>query len=51
MVESKGLNITEVKYTTILTPTPFGQAIFNIKRRITENSVAFRKYDDGWRIE
>lgn len=51
MVESKGLNITEVKYTTIVTPTSFGQAIFNIQGRTIENSAAFRKYDDGWRIE
>lgn len=51
MVESKELNITEVKYTTIVTPTSFGQAIFNIQGQTIEDSVEFRKYDDGWRIE
>ena len=51
IVESQGLNITEVRYTVIETPTPFGIAVFELQNGTVEKSATFRKYDDGWRIE
>lgn len=51
IVESNGLNITEVEYTVVYIPNELGRSIFNLQGNTYKRSVSFRKYDDGWRIQ
>ena len=51
IVKTDGLNMTEVKYITVETPTLFGLTVFNMQGNTNEATASFRKYDDGWRIE
>lgn len=51
IVKSEGLNVTEVEYTLVETPTNFGMSIFDMQNKVFKQTATFRKYDDGWRIE
>jgi hypothetical protein len=51
IVEHKGSNISEVKFTLVRKNiTPFGKA-FNLSKGYIASTATFTKYDDGWRIE
>jgi hypothetical protein len=49
ITQDEGLKTARVEYTVIVKPTPFGIACGLAPTTVNE-TVSFKKYDDGWRI-